>query len=152
LLAGLCRVLALLVQHYRCLQFGLGLGASLERVCSGQFRSILRGLGTCFSSVLKFFVTVACVNCRLLYENSLVGQIPSELGMLQSLTQWLVGFSCCLLFGGLGWCACGSSANEGKTDCVLCVRGLFPRVAVTACYSNVGEGAAEQLSFARVGV
>jgi hypothetical protein len=81
------RVLALLVQHYWCLKFGFGLGASLEGVCSVFFCSTLRGLGTCFGSVLKFFVTVACVNCRSLRENLLDGQIPSELGMLRSLTQ-----------------------------------------------------------------
>ena len=87
LVGGVFRVLALLVQHYWCLQFGFGLGASLERVCSVLFCSMLRGLGTCFGSVLMFFVTVACVNSRSLRENSLVGQIPSELGMLQNLTE-----------------------------------------------------------------
>ena len=89
LVAGVFRVLALLIQHYWCLQFGFGMGASLEGVCSVLFYSTLRGLGTCCGSVLKFFehVTVAFVNCRGLHENSLVGQIPSELGMLQSLTQ-----------------------------------------------------------------
>ena len=106
-------------------------GCKLGGVCSVLLCSILRALGTRFGSVLMFFVTVAFVNCRLLYENSLVGQMPSELGMLRSLTRSYVWIQL-LPFVRRTRVVCVWKQCKGGKDRLCAVR---PRVVPTSrCY------------------
>ena len=70
--------------------WGFRLGANLGRSsvqCTSFFHTIFGGSGAWCDSVPEFSAMAACSNCSYLTDNSLEGNIPTELGLLRSLTQ-----------------------------------------------------------------
>lgn len=78
----------ILVSALPSIFLGFNFGTVGEAVCNVLvFHTIFGGSSALCEAIPESSAMAACANCRYLHENSLDGKIPTELGLLTSLTQ-----------------------------------------------------------------